>query len=57
MVEDTDEFWAAYIAYRRYVGLSRLGEGRAAGESVTFMNDGEPTSEHVGDNNSNPEDE
>lgn len=35
-------------AYAEYVGQSRLGYGRASGESVTLMADGEIRQEHAG---------
>lgn len=48
----------AQEAYRDYVKMSRDDEGRAAGESVTLMADGEPVEEYVGrlDYDQDPED-
>jgi len=38
----------ATVAYNRYVGVSKRGEGRAAGESVIMMRGGEIVREHAG---------
>jgi hypothetical protein len=35
-------------AWREYVAMSKEGVGRAAGEDVTLMQDGEPMKEHYG---------
>lgn len=41
----------ATVAYNRYVGASKRGEGRAAGESVIMMRDCGIVREHEGDTN------
>jgi hypothetical protein len=41
---------AARVAYKDYVIQSKSGNGRASGESVTLMKNGEPVSEHFGKN-------
>jgi hypothetical protein len=41
---------AATACFDEYVEQSQSGRGRAAGESVTLMVDGEPTKEFFGDN-------
>jgi len=43
----TDSAHAGRI-YREYVRQSLNGDGRASGEDVTLMRDGEPISEHLG---------
>ena len=35
-------------AFKEYKGQSESDYGRAAGESVTLMRDGEPIQEHIG---------
>ena len=46
--EETEE--AARATYAEYVEQSKSGYGRAGGESVILMEDGEPVEEHIGDN-------
>ena len=43
--EGSDSYKAASI-YNRYVDLSKEGYGRAAGETVTLLRDGEIVQEH-----------
>ena len=43
---------AARVEYKNYVILSKSGNGRAGGESVTLMKNGEPVDEHFGANGS-----
>ncbi len=38
----------AKAMFRSYVKMSKLGWGRAAGEGVTLMEEGEPIMEHTG---------
>ena len=45
--EDYNALWARSY-FNTYVGQSKRGEGRAAGENVTLMCDGEIMKEHVG---------
>ena len=40
----------ARVEYKNYVTLSKSGNGRAGGESVTLMKNGEPVAEHPGTN-------
>ena len=42
----SDEFAAAFRVYREYVLSSIRGEGRAAGESVFFLDNGTCTYSH-----------
>jgi len=39
----------ANTEYQRYVGKSKRGEGRAAGEGVTLYKDGDILKEHIGE--------
>lgn len=48
-VYDGNSFRKAHQAFAEYVRQSRDGYGRAAGESVTFWQDGEPTGDWIGD--------
>jgi hypothetical protein len=45
----TNSRMAAVERYGDYVLQSTIGYGRAAGEPVTLMRDGEPIKEHFGD--------
>ncbi|QBQ74444.1 hypothetical protein BcepSauron_064 [Burkholderia phage BcepSauron] len=49
-VYEGDDRTAAYAAYDAWVITSDEGTGRAAGESVTLMKNGEPLAEHLGKN-------
>lgn len=48
--EDYNLFWANSY-FNTYVGQSRRGEGRVAGENVTLLCDGEIMKEHIGELN------
>ena len=47
-VYDGDDLDEARRLYREYVRQSKANEGRAAGESVTVMKDGEPLFDFLG---------
>lgn len=47
-VLDTDNWTDALHTYSNYRGQSQSGVGRAAGEPVTLMRDGEPYFEYGG---------
>lgn len=46
---------AASRAYHEYVRISKQGYGRGAGESVTWMKNGEIVKHHIGDINQEDE--
>jgi hypothetical protein len=45
-VYDGDNFMESRVTAKRYVEMSKAGEGRCADESVTLMEDGEIIAEH-----------
>lgn len=47
-VLNTHNGFDAYREYQTYCGISKRNEGRAAGEPVTLMKDGEPVREYAG---------
>lgn len=47
-VFESDNGFAARVAFNSYVGKSKRNEGRAAGESVTLWTDGEIIKEFHG---------
>ncbi len=47
-VEDTDSIVKANATFREYVEQSQSNVGRAGGEDVTLLRDGEPTREYFG---------
>jgi hypothetical protein len=49
LVRSTSVKQAALDLYNEYVSQSKLSTGRAAGENVTLMEDGEPIKEFWGD--------
>jgi hypothetical protein len=48
-VVDTDDHKEAVRTFHEYVRQANDGYGRASGESVVFMRDGEPVSERLSD--------
>jgi hypothetical protein len=52
-VLDTNDRHEVDSVFETYKAQSESGVGRAGGESVTIMEDGEPVKEHVGSNDNN----
>jgi hypothetical protein len=47
LVHQGDDLTEARQVYNQYVVKSKEGEGRAAGEDVTLLEDGEPIAHHL----------
>jgi hypothetical protein len=47
-VRETNEYKDALEVYALYIGHSKSKYGRAAGESVTLCDNGEPIKEYIG---------